>query len=162
MSKILLFYLGGLLLIFLELYLPGGILGTIGSVLIVVSMVYAYRIRIIPQQAPLIIAFQILLGGILIYIWIKQFHRTRWGKRLILEENEDVSKGYVAQEKELENLVGKEGITLTLLRPVGIAEVEGKRVGVVTEGIYVGKGKKVRVLEVSGNRLKVKEIEEDA
>ncbi len=160
MSRVLLFYLGGLLLIFLELYLPGGILGTIGSILIVVSMVYAYRV--LPQQAPLIIAFQILLGGILIYIWIKQFHRTRWGKRLILEEKEDTNRGYVAQEKELEKLVGKEGITLTLLRPVGIAEIEGKRVGVVTEGIYVGKGKKVRVLEVSGNQLKVKEIEEDA
>lgn len=160
MSRILLFYLGGLLLIFLELYLPGGILGTIGSVLIVVSMVYAYRI--LPQQAPLIIAFQILLGGILIYLWIKQLHRTRWGKKLILEEQEDTSKGYVAQEKDLENLVGKEGITLTLLRPGGIAEIEGRRVGVVTEGIYVRKGKKVRVLEVTGNQLRVKEVEEDA
>ena len=76
---------------------------------------------------------------------------------MILEEEESTGKGYVAQEKDLEALIGKEGITLTPLRPGGIAEVEGKRVGVVTEGVYVGKGEKIEVLEVAGNRLKVKE-----
>ena len=155
MTKILSLYFGGLLLIFLELYLPGGILGTIGSLLIVASMVYTYRI--LPHQAPYFISFQILLAGILVYLWVKEFHRTRWGKRLILEEEESTGKGYVAQEKDLETLTGKEGITLTPLRPGGIAEVEGKRVGVVTEGVYVGKGEKIEVLEVAGNRLKVKE-----
>jgi len=98
MIKILSLYFGGLFLIFLELYLPGGILGTIGSLLIVASMVYTYRI--LPHQAPYLISFQILLVGILVYLWVKEFHRTRWGKRLVLEEEESTGKGYVAQEKD--------------------------------------------------------------
>lgn len=47
-------------------------------------------------------------------------------------------------------LVGKTGITLTTLRPVGKARIEGRTVIVETEGEYIDKGSTVTVLSVEG------------
>jgi membrane-bound serine protease (ClpP class) len=51
-----------------------------------------------------------------------------------------------------------EGITLSALRPAGIAEIEGQRVDVVTKGEMVGRGDRVRVTEVEGNRVVVERL----
>ena len=53
---------------------------------------------------------------------------------------------------------GKKGIALTTLRPSGTAEINGKRVDVVTESSYVEQGKKIKVIAAEGMRVVVKEI----
>ena len=45
------------------------------------------------------------------------------------------------------------------LRPTGIARIDGRRVDVVTRGEQLEPGTRVRVVEVSGNRLVVAAVE---
>ncbi len=156
MLYIIIFFLMGIFLIFLELYLPGGIMGTIGTLLILASMIYSTRT--LPRQAPFIITGELLVSGILILVGIKAFHTLPWGKRFILEEKETGEKGFTAQPEELEKLLNKEGVTLSYLRPSGIALIDGKRVDVVSEGVFIPKGRKIKVIQVDGNRAVVKEI----
>ena len=54
--------------------------------------------------------------------------------------------------------VGKEGETTTVLRPSGMADVEGIRLNVVSEGEYIPNGTKVRVVRVDGARVVVRAI----
>ena len=61
-----------------------------------------------------------------------------------------------AQEPDRTALAGKTGRTLTELRPSGIAEFEGERVDVVTEGEFIQEGVSVNVTETEGNRVVVK------
>ena len=55
------------------------------------------------------------------------------------------------------NLLGAEGIALTTLRPAGTAEINGKRVDVVTDSEYIEHGKSIIVTAVEGMRVVVKE-----
>ena len=55
------------------------------------------------------------------------------------------------------DLSGKEGISLTPLRPAGMARIEGQKIDVVAVGGFVEKDRPVHVVETSGNRIVVRE-----
>ncbi|MFH0964126.1 MAG: NfeD family protein, partial [Planctomycetota bacterium] len=61
-------------------------------------------------------------------------------------------------EGEGEALVGKEGRSLTLLRPVGKARFGETHYDVVSEGEFIGKDRPVMVIRVDGRRIVVREI----
>lgn len=52
----------------------------------------------------------------------------------------------------------KEGVSLTILRPTGIADFNGIKLDVITEGEFIQKDKKVKIIQVQGNRIVVKEV----
>ena len=60
--------------------------------------------------------------------------------------------------EDTESLLGRQGTTLTVLNPVGIAEFDGVRLNVVSEGTYLAKGAKVQVTKVEGAKIIVREI----
>lgn len=55
--------------------------------------------------------------------------------------------------------VGDWGVTTSLLRPAGKARFADRYLDVVTDGSFVSVGKQVRVIEISGNRIMVSEVE---
>ena len=63
-----------------------------------------------------------------------------------------------ATEAGLPKLLHKGGIAASDLRPAGVAEIEGRRVDVVTQGEMIAEGTRVRVTEVEGNRVVVERI----
>jgi membrane-bound serine protease (ClpP class) len=48
---------------------------------------------------------------------------------------------------------GKQGISVTDLRPAGIALIEGKRLDVVTDGDYINANTPILVTGVTGNQI---------
>ena len=58
--------------------------------------------------------------------------------------------------------MGREGVVESPLRPSGIARIDGRRVDVVSRGEAIEIGTRVRVVEISGNRLVVAALDEDA
>ena len=83
------------------------------------------------------------------------FLRSRAAKRLVLDGE---PKSWKAQNLRLPDLVGKEGRTLSTLRPAGVAEIGDDRVDVVTDSEYIDAGVAVRVIEVEGNRVVVEPV----
>jgi membrane-bound ClpP family serine protease len=78
--------------------------------------------------------------------------RTAAGKQLVLAESQRAARvGDVA----LARLIGIEGEAVTPLRPSGSARVDGRVVDVITDGIYVESGARVRVVQVNGSRVLV-------
>ena len=55
-------------------------------------------------------------------------------------------------------LVGKEGVTMSILRPYGEADFNGTRVEVSSNGPMIARGTKVRVLETQGTKIIVSEV----
>ena len=140
----------GLLLLFLEVFVPGAILGVIGSVLLLLGIVAGFN-----RSANL--GFCLLLGSLAVGIvgfmlWVKYFPRSRMGKRLFLENDGREWQAYDGQNKEL---MGKDGTAHSTLRPAGTAVIDGRRVDVVTRGEMVQAGTVVKVIEVEGNRVVV-------
>ena len=56
--------------------------------------------------------------------------------------------------------LGREGTTVTVLRPTGMAEFDGVKLNVVSDGEFIAQGKAIRVQSVEGNRIVVAELRE--
>ncbi|MEG2893352.1 MAG: NfeD family protein [Clostridium sp.] len=78
-------------------------------------------------------------------------------KRVINSVNQDKDE-YVSYDSNLLNLMDKEGITITKLRPSGEVEVEGVVYQMQSISRFINKGEKVKVIKVEGNSIFVKEI----
>jgi membrane-bound ClpP family serine protease len=74
--------------------------------------------------------------------------------------NKDMGEAGAA-EGGLSALLHKQGTSVSELRPAGIAEIEGRRVDVVTRGEMIPAGVAVEVAEVEGNRVVVKRADRD-
>jgi len=149
----------GLLCIFAEVFLPGGVLGLLGWLLIGASLVFAYR------EWGLRWFFFLLLGGfigggvVLYVVAFKLMPKTAVGKFIFLRSSQ---KGYDVSVPEDREIVGKEGVALSFLRPAGIAQIDGKRVNVMTEGDFIEKNARIKVCELRDNNLVVRRIESES
>lgn len=147
----------GVGLILLELFIPGGIAGTIGLLAIIGSFFMASA-NVVHMGISLLIALtaSIVLSILMIRVFGK---KMKFFKRIILTDSTSTEKGYVSNKNRLE-LIGVEGVTLTPLRPSGTIVVEDERIDVVSEGGFIAKDKKVRVVKTEGSRIVVREIDD--
>lgn len=93
----------------------------------------------------------LLLSGAATLAILKIAPRTKAGKSLVLS----TALKKDAVDEKLQELVNKEGTTLTALRPAGAVDIEGRRLDVVTDGVFVEAGRPVRVVSVEGARIVV-------
>ncbi|MEW6235284.1 MAG: NfeD family protein [Candidatus Omnitrophota bacterium] len=99
-----------------------------------------------------------LAGALAIPILFPFMVRSPVGSWLVLHEREDRSRGYHAAAERQEEFMGKRGVAKTTLRPAGIAEIDGKRVDVVSQGGFVPPNSAVEVVKVEGRRVVVKSV----
>jgi membrane-bound serine protease (ClpP class) len=82
------------------------------------------------------------------------------GSRFNLKTQIGRDSGYTSQDLSLETLIGKRGETLSDLHPAGIAKVDGQRLDVVSDGVFIPKGTPIEVTLVNSNRIVVKKLQE--
>jgi membrane-bound serine protease (ClpP class) len=144
----------GLVLILLELVLPGGIVGIIGFGLFLASFFLAAE-NFVHIGISLLIAFTISILACM--IMIKVFDRKmKFFNKLILTDSTSTESGYVSNRNRTE-LIGVNGYALTDLRPSGTVIIEDERVDVVSEGGFITKGASVKIIKVEGSRIVVRE-----
>jgi membrane-bound serine protease (ClpP class) len=103
----------------------------------------------------------VLVGvPVAIYLAVKLFRHSPLGKRMILSgPSLDLSGGAVTLGESGE-LIEREGLTHTKLRPSGIAIIDDRRVDVVSESaLMIEAGVRIRVVKVEGNRVVVRPVE---
>jgi len=155
---VLLLFLAGLVLLFCELFIPGGVLGIAGIISIGGSIFVAFRDY--PESAMAILAGELLALAVGVVIGLRIFPHTPIARRLTLTRKFDVKEGFTSASSGLETYAGKEGVAVTVLRPAGIALIDGKRVNVVTDGEFIEKDAPVKVVEVEGSRIVVRPLTE--
>lgn len=138
----------GLIMIFLEFYLPGAILGTIGGVLLLASVLLAADGEYILFTILYTIAVVVSVVALIKYALWKIPH----SKQSDSIYSNDAQVGYYASSYDLD-AIGKEGIVLSDLKPGGFIEVEGQQLPAISESGYVVKGEKVKVLRGEGDSL---------
>lgn len=97
-----------------------------------------------------------ILGAIAITAYLP---KTKTFGTFVLSEEQKRDLGY-SSHAEHDELVGKEGIALTALRPSGTALIDDERVDVVSEGGYIEVNKPIRVVRIEGIRIIVRELKE--
>ena len=142
-------------LVVLEMYLPGfGAPGILGCILLVAGVVAA---RPTPLQALIMALIIVALLCVALSIFIHSASKGRLSNsKLVLKEVATRADG----ENELAYFVGKTGVTDTPLRPAGMAEFDGVKLSVVSEGEFIESGREVTVERVEGNRIVVREVKQ--
>jgi membrane-bound serine protease (ClpP class) len=141
----------GFLLIAAEVFLPGLILGTIGLLCLIASVVLVYLQ--FGTAAGLVATF--VVGGLSLVgfvIWLFLFPRTFIGRRIMLNKR---SFDEHRSDHDL-SLVGQSGEAVTPLRPSGTARIGGKRVDVTAIGEFLEEGEEVIVVAADGMRVAVR------
>ena len=78
-------------------------------------------------------------------------------KRMGQEMRRRSDPAYAAPGAPL-HLLGREGVTLTPLRPSGAAAIDGVRLSVVTEGEFLETGTRIVVAQIEGERIVVDDL----
>jgi membrane-bound serine protease (ClpP class) len=81
------------------------------------------------------------------------------GRKLILDTALEAGQGFESAPASDHALIGKTGKTTTPLHPAGIAQIEGERIDVVSEGELIDAGELISVVRVDGNRVVVRRVD---
>jgi membrane-bound serine protease (ClpP class) len=165
----ILMFVAGIGLIGLEIFVwPGlGVLGFLGAICIIVSLVLAFQNFAIPNPRydwqltvlvhNLISVFGSLVTATLLFMVIVRFlPKTPFLKKLVLATQQSHAGGYVVVSAEQQGLIGQTGHSMSMLRPSGTAEIGGETFPVITDGDFIEPGTPIVVAEVSGNRIVVR------
>lgn len=147
MSAIIL-WLVGLVLILLEFYLPGAVMGVAGTLFLIASL-FLFAMT---YSAFLFVLFCIVmaasLAGVIKYaLWAIPKSTSFYSR--------DDQTGYQASSYD-EALIGKTGTVLSDLKPGGYIIVEGKQHQALSESGYLVKGTPVQILRGEGESLIVR------
>jgi membrane-bound serine protease (ClpP class) len=144
----------GLLLIAAEIYLVPGfnVVGIIGFLVIIFALGYTFT------ASGALVGTVTLLGtgaagsAMFYYLWLS----GAWD-RFVLSTNLRKDDKLIARESEQRaRYLGKTDTAITPLRPTGVAEIEGERIEVVTEGEFIAAGSDVRVVAMDRRRYFVR------
>lgn len=146
----------GIILVILEFFVPGGILGILGVIAVVGSLLMAgYN----PMHMAISITIAFIVGIIAFVILFRRIGLNKGiFKNIILRDKLDDEGGYTSYD-DREDLIGKTGVAITPLRPSGIGEFDHERIDIVTEGNFINSGKRIEIVKVEGVRVIVREIE---
>jgi membrane-bound serine protease (ClpP class) len=160
----------GLMLIALEVFvIPGfgvaglaGITITVGSLVLIMVNNDAFDFEFV-RMNDLLIALAAAMGGMLggiVLLFVAGTHltNTKFYKRIALTDTQERTEGYTANFNK-EVMLGKKGVTQTVLRPSGKVMIEGQLYDALTRGEYIERGQTVEVISESTSSLQVKQIE---
>ena len=162
-QELAIFVVGLGLLLVEVIVIPGfGIAGLAGVGLMLGSLVVTqlgdFQLWNVDEIAAVIVRLSASMVGafVLSLVMLRSLPRMASFNRLVLETETRASEGYVSSSRAENELLGKEGVTVSELRPAGIALIDGRRTDVVTDGEFVAVNQAVEVVEVSGNRVVVR------
>ncbi len=147
-------FLAGVGLLLAEAFvIPGfGVAGISGLLALAASIYLTFG-----DQALMVgsIAIIVLAAGLLLAL--RYLPRTRVAHALVLNQAIDEQ---APPRDRLAALAGAVGVAASDLRPAGVARFGERKVDVVTEGEFIPKGSRIRVIEVEGARVVVRQEED--
>ena len=166
----ILVFIVGLILLALEIFvIPGfGIAGVLGIVLIILgltlSLIKSVPTTNFPVNLPegdafakalgIVMAAMFLSVGLSFYLF-GRFIRSSAFSRVSVQSV--IGKEHVVGTEVAEkNLIGKQGITTTILRPSGKVEIDGDIYDATAETGYIDKGEKIEVVRFETAQLFVR------
>lgn len=148
----------GIGLLILEAFMPGfGAPGITGIILEIITLVMTWF-----EHGPVATLAMLLIVLLVLTIAISTSLRSIASGRLskssiVHSQTESNEEGYRSIE-DLAVFKDKEGVVSSVLRPTGIADFDGVRLNVSSEGDFIPAGTKVRIIRVEGAKILVKPL----
>ncbi len=164
--EILLFFIG-LILIGVEIFvIPGfGVIGISGIGTVVLSLFLVminnnyFDFTFVPERAMMqagVTALISIFGLIALLFWgLSHLATSKRMSKISLQHTLGSSSGYTVSSKS-DILIGKTGIVVTELRPIGKVEIEGELYSAISSVSFLEKGTAVEIIGQEINNLKVR------
>jgi membrane-bound ClpP family serine protease len=150
-TLILVLFAVGILLLALEVIVPGGVLGIVGGVSLLGAVLVAFD-RFGPGGGAWALAAGLLVTAVALYLEFVLLPRSRLAKALSLTATvAGRSQPPVAEA----SLAGRRGVAVTTLAPTGIVECEGRRYEAFSRSGLIAAGAPVEVSAVVTFRILV-------
>ncbi|ALJ56849.1 hypothetical protein AMD24_00684 [Candidatus Xiphinematobacter sp. Idaho Grape] len=148
MHTVFIFALVGFLLLSAEVFFPSMMLGALGLMALITAMVLGYA-----EYGPILGSWVFAGIGVLcsmgFLLWLRVLAYSSIGK--CISNRESLSSSLTGGPR----MIGARGVTLSALRPTGIAFVNEKRRDVISDGSFIAPGVSVTVIAEDGQRLVV-------
>lgn len=150
-----LFFVLGILLLSLELVIPGfGLPGISGIICLIVGF---YMMTGNAWETLTYLSASVIISALTLFYVFKNGTTNKNVQDLILHGSNNEKAHIEKNTEEYSNLLGKNGMTATILRPSGIIVVDNKRYSALTEGEFIEKDKAIKVVHVDRFKIIVKE-----
>tara|TARA_B100001248_G_scaffold262738_1_gene262099 strand:+ start:17363 stop:17830 length:468 start_codon:yes stop_codon:yes gene_type:complete len=142
----------GLIFIFFEVIVPGGILGLLGAASFITAWVFAFELH---GAMGTIVAFlaSLLSAVIVLVLEFKYLPKTKLGKRFFLKTSVESQSTHEPADN---TILGKTGHALTSLAPSGMVEIDGAQYEASSESGWIEEGTSIIVVQKDNFRLIVK------
>jgi membrane-bound serine protease (ClpP class) len=157
--EVMIVFVIGLVLLLLEIFvIPGfGITGISGILCLCYSIIQLYGGFF---EAIHAIGYLLLYTTIAVTLIYKLAPKIGLFDKLVLKKEMTAESGYVAVSQDAySDLIGLQGVTLSICRPSGKAKIGTERYDVVSEGDFIEKGEQIMVKKVDGNKIVIKKLE---
>jgi membrane-bound serine protease (ClpP class) len=144
----------GLILAWLEFYLPGGLLAILAAVFILLAQASFYTEYNSLGASLGFFMITLALVGAVVYFAINRIRKSADKNTFFLSKDQE---GYKAASYS-EKMIGKEGVALTDFGPSGFVFIEGERYAAITRGSYLNKGTHVVVIAGESGYLVIKSL----
>lgn len=154
-TDILIFVIG-VLLVILELFIPGGIVGIIGGALILTGLILSLIGRIEFVRPPDLtnaftsVGIALILSVVGAAVILRGFVEMPVFKRLMLGKHVQPGRGDGIPEDARRSIIGQSGVADTALRPGGRVRVDDRYYDATTEGDLIPAGSTVTVIGIDG------------
>jgi membrane-bound ClpP family serine protease len=146
----------GLVLVYLEFYLPGAVMGTAGALLLIASLFF-FMMQY--QSTPLTLLYLAFILGALAAVIKYALWKIPRSKPDSSIYSKDSQNGYFASSFD-PAMIGKKGVVVTDLKPGGYILIDGVQAQALSESGYLTQGTEVIVLRGDGDSLIVKQSNE--
>jgi membrane-bound serine protease (ClpP class) len=156
---------GGIVLLVLEIFvIPGfGIAGALGIVALLAGLIMSVigggaTAQFIVAASGRVV-FSLLFALLASLVLLRFLPRLPVARRLVLQTGLGTGQEYGSAPESDLRWLGKQGLAASPLHPAGIAQIDGERVDVVSDGELIDAGESIEVTRVDGNRIVVRRVQ---
>ena len=143
---------GAIGLLFIEVFVPsGGLLALLAGVAVIGSVLSFFMHS--STTGFVALGLYMVLGPVALWIGFRIWAASPMGRRMVLGVQE---QGAAPTSGSADELVGRTGKTITVLRPVGKVTIDGRRMDAMAETNIIEADTPIVVTEVYDNQVKVR------
>lgn len=157
MTLVITLFVAGVLLVAIEILVPGAILGIIGGLCLFGGVLAAF-IQLGGVGGAAASGVALAIGLVTLYLEFVIFPKSRLAKQFSMTET--VSGQSQPEVADRAAVVGCEVLAVTTLAPTGYVELDGRRYEAACQSGLAEAGARLRVVEVDAFRLIVTQIKE--
>lgn len=150
MTLVIVLFVLGVILLALEIVVPGGILGAVGGAMMLAGVIAAF-VRFGSTVGIVATIAALVLLGVTIYLEFVWLPRSRFVGRVAMGATIDsVSQPPLAKEADV---IGRAAVALSTLAPTGFVRVDGQRYEASCRSGYAAAGETLTVVGLDAFRL---------